>query len=207
MVDQRRDAPRVATAAGQRAGADPDLAIAALARAASSLGATLTPDDIAIGRASAAVARLDAMIEAMRRDGTLTSHCSDEAHRREPGKCRWIANLHQLHGWGRSVSQIVELPHVEHVGKSRFSILGGFGLAYRFICARRRRRWRCPRRRLGYNGTLWRSSTKRWSNWRGAKSGDRPERDRKRFQGSTDSAAAHIRPDGSAVQVIADSRV
>src|SRR3981189_3140657 len=35
------------------------------------VGATLTPDDIAIGRASAAVVRLDAMIEAMRRDGTL----------------------------------------------------------------------------------------------------------------------------------------
>ena len=138
-------------------------------------------------------------------DEALTSHCSDEADRREPGKCRWIANLHQLHGWGRSVSQIVELPHVEHVGKSRFSILGRLGLAYRFICARRR--WRCPRRRLGYNGTLKRISTKRrGSNWHAANV-DRPERDRKRFQGSTDSAAAHIRPDGSAIQVIADSRV
>ena len=36
------------------------------------------------------------------------SHCSDESDRREPGKCRWIAPLHQLHG--RSVTQIVELP-------------------------------------------------------------------------------------------------
>jgi hypothetical protein len=42
----------------------------ALARSAASLRATLTPDDVAIGRASAAVTRLDAMIESMRRDGT-----------------------------------------------------------------------------------------------------------------------------------------
>jgi hypothetical protein len=40
-------------------------------RSAGSLRATLTPDDVAIGRAGAAVARLDAMIETMRRDGTL----------------------------------------------------------------------------------------------------------------------------------------
>ena len=110
--------------------------------------------------------------------GALTSHCSDEADRREPGKCRWIANLHQLHGWGRSVSQIVELPHVEHVGKSRFGILGRLGLAYRFICARRRRR-RWARRRLGRNGTFRGSPTKRWSDWRRGKSGDRSERNRK----------------------------
>ena len=110
--------------------------------------------------------------------GALTSHCSDEADRREPGKCRWIANLHQLHGWGRSVSQIVELPHVEHVGKSRFSILGRLGLACRFICARRRRR-RWARRRLGRNGTFRGSPTKRWSDWRRGKSGDRSERNRK----------------------------
>jgi hypothetical protein len=41
-----------------------------VARSAATLRATLTPDDVAIGRASAAVIRLDAMIEAMRRDGT-----------------------------------------------------------------------------------------------------------------------------------------
>jgi hypothetical protein len=109
-------------------------------------------------------------------------------------------------GGVQSVSQIVELPHVEHVGKSRFSILGRLGLAYRFICARRRwRRW--ARRRLGRNGTFRREPTKlRGSNWHAADV-DRSERDRKRFQGSADTAAAHIRPDGSAVQVIADSRV
>jgi len=57
----KRDAPRVATAARQ----------CAWPRSAASLGATLTPDDVAMARASAAVVRLDAMIETMRRDGTL----------------------------------------------------------------------------------------------------------------------------------------
>jgi hypothetical protein len=66
-------APRVASAARQCAGAEPDLpaATAALARAAASLGATLTPDDIAISRANAAVVRLDSMVEQMRRSGQL----------------------------------------------------------------------------------------------------------------------------------------
>jgi hypothetical protein len=68
-----QDAPRVATAARTLAGANPDVpaATAALARAAASLGATLTPDAVAIGRAGDAVKRLDAMMEMMRRDGTL----------------------------------------------------------------------------------------------------------------------------------------
>jgi hypothetical protein len=68
-----RDAPRVSTAARQGAGANPDVstATATLARAAASLGATLTDDATAISRASAAVVRLDAMLESMRRDGTL----------------------------------------------------------------------------------------------------------------------------------------
>jgi hypothetical protein len=63
----------VATAARRFAGPAPDLpaATAALARSAASVGATLTADDIAIGRASAAAVKLDSMIEAMRRDGTL----------------------------------------------------------------------------------------------------------------------------------------
>jgi hypothetical protein len=63
----------VAAQARQLVGAKPDLpaATAAVARSAAVLRATLTPDDIAIGRASAAVTRLDAMLEAMRRDGTL----------------------------------------------------------------------------------------------------------------------------------------
>jgi len=88
-----------------------------------------------------------------------------------------MPNLHQLHGWGRSVSQIVELPYVEHLSKNRYSIVHGPRHSRRFICARRR--WRCPRWSLGYNGTLNRSSTKRWSNWRGANAVDRPERDPK----------------------------
>jgi hypothetical protein len=67
------DAPRVASAARLCAGAEPDLpaATAALARSAAALGATLTPDDVAISRASAAIVRLDAMVEQMRRSGQL----------------------------------------------------------------------------------------------------------------------------------------
>jgi hypothetical protein len=42
-----------------------------VARSAATLGATSTPDDVAIERAAAAVIRLDSMIDAMRRDGTL----------------------------------------------------------------------------------------------------------------------------------------
>src|SRR5258705_8652680 len=48
----------------------PAKAIAAVARSAS-IGATLTPDDVAISRADGATRRLDAMIEQMRRDGSL----------------------------------------------------------------------------------------------------------------------------------------
>jgi hypothetical protein len=67
------DAARVASAARLCAGADPNLpaATASTARSAAALGATLTPDDVAISRANAAVVRLDLMIEQMRRDGTL----------------------------------------------------------------------------------------------------------------------------------------
>jgi hypothetical protein len=68
-----RNATRVAREARRFAGANPDAstATAALQRAAGSLGATLTPDDVAIGRAGDAIARLDALIETLRRNGTL----------------------------------------------------------------------------------------------------------------------------------------
>ena len=68
-----QDAARVAREARRLAGDSPDAsqATAALARSAALLGVTLTPADVAIARASAAVTRLDAMIEAMRWDGTL----------------------------------------------------------------------------------------------------------------------------------------
>jgi hypothetical protein len=46
-------------------------ATANLARSAAALGATLTPDDVAISRANAAVVRLDVMVEQMRRSGQL----------------------------------------------------------------------------------------------------------------------------------------
>jgi hypothetical protein len=66
---------------------------------------------------------------------------------------------------GRSSGSLVELSHVEHLGKNRYSIDHGLGHSCRFICARRR---------PGRNGKFRRSTTKRWSNWRGAKSDDRP---------------------------------
>jgi hypothetical protein len=55
------------------AGAKPDLAAvtAALHASADSLGATLTPNDVAIERATAAAASLDSHVSAMRRAGTL----------------------------------------------------------------------------------------------------------------------------------------
>jgi hypothetical protein len=73
MVDRRSGCPARSQHGPSGAGVNPDVAaaIAALARAAASLGATLTDDATAIARASAAVVRLDAMVERMRRDGTL----------------------------------------------------------------------------------------------------------------------------------------
>jgi hypothetical protein len=68
-----QDAVRIASAARLLAGADPDLSTArdAVTQSATAAGATLTPDDVAIERAAASMARLDAMIEAMRGGGTL----------------------------------------------------------------------------------------------------------------------------------------
>jgi hypothetical protein len=68
-----RDASRVAAQARTCAGKSPDVAAAldAVQRSATSLGATLTPDDTAIARAANSVMRLDSMFERMRTDGTL----------------------------------------------------------------------------------------------------------------------------------------
>ncbi len=81
----------------------------------------------------------------------------------------------------------MELPHVEHRGKSRFSIFRGLGLYHGFVCR---------------SGTFRRGSAKLWCNRHGAKPGGRSERDRKRPEGSAATAAAHQRPDSSAVQVM-----
>src|SRR5258708_21339113 len=91
---------------------------------------------------------------------------------------------------------LVELPHVEHFGKSkrRYSIIPGLGHACRFICERRRR----TRRRWGRNG---REPTKRcaWrANWRGEHVG-KPEQGRQRSRSSRAAATAHKRPGDSAV--------
>jgi hypothetical protein len=68
-----QDAQRVATGARRLAGegADAAKAIAAVMRSAGALGATLTPDDIALARAANSMLRLDAMLHEMGRDGTL----------------------------------------------------------------------------------------------------------------------------------------
>jgi hypothetical protein len=92
---------------------------------------------------------------------------------------------------------VVELPHVKHLGKSRFRLLHGFGLAYRVICAS----WW-----FGRNGTFRRGRrgpSKPCYSWRVGKYVGRPEREGKCLQGSPDTAAAHNRPDSTAVQVIA----
>jgi hypothetical protein len=67
------DAARVAGSARQCAGADPDVATAtaAVLRSAASLRATLTPDDVAIARAGAAMARLDEYLASLKGTGTL----------------------------------------------------------------------------------------------------------------------------------------
>jgi hypothetical protein len=68
-----QDAAPVARKARRLAGADPDLstATAVVARSAAVLRAVLTPDDVAVTRAGAAVVKLDAMVETMRRNGQL----------------------------------------------------------------------------------------------------------------------------------------
>jgi hypothetical protein len=60
----------VASAARRLAGAGADAATA-IAAAAASLGATLTPDDIAVAHAANSMMRLDAMIHKMKVSGEL----------------------------------------------------------------------------------------------------------------------------------------
>jgi hypothetical protein len=97
------DAPRVASAARLCAGANPDVpaAISSLARSAAALGATLTPDDIAISRASGAVVRLDAMLESIRRDGTLQEFNA----RYKAGRAAAIAEGKGYMGFGIAMAQ------------------------------------------------------------------------------------------------------
>jgi hypothetical protein len=66
-------APEIASRARQELGDSPDVAeaTAAVLRSAASLRASLTDDATAISRAAASMIRLDAMLKAMNRDGTL----------------------------------------------------------------------------------------------------------------------------------------
>lgn len=63
----------IARRARRFAGRDPDLstALEAVARSATSVGAALTPHDVAIERAESAAARLDSYLDAMRKSGAL----------------------------------------------------------------------------------------------------------------------------------------
>jgi hypothetical protein len=88
--------------------------------------------------------------------------------------------------------------HVEHHDKIRYRIVPGPGHARRFIGARRRRFGRSGTFRLGRGGF---KPGKRCRNRHGDQCVGRPERDRKRFQGSRAAAAEHNRPGDSAVQV------
>jgi hypothetical protein len=66
------------------------------------MGASLTADDIAIGRAAAAVVRLDAMIEAMRRDGTLQGIQCPVQNRPRGGH----GTRGGLHGYGVAMARL-----------------------------------------------------------------------------------------------------
>jgi hypothetical protein len=68
-----QDAQRVASGARRLAGEGAEVSevIEAVQRSAGSLRAALTPDEVAIRRAADSMMRLDAKIEAMKRDGTL----------------------------------------------------------------------------------------------------------------------------------------
>jgi hypothetical protein len=74
-------------------GATPDL-VPPVVRSAASLRAVLTPDDIAISRVSAAVVRLDAMVEATRRNGQLQEF--NMRHKRGRAAALTKSRLHEL---------------------------------------------------------------------------------------------------------------
>jgi hypothetical protein len=124
-----RDAPRVAKAARQCAGANPNLpaATAALARSAAAVGATLTPDDIAISRASAAVTRLDVMVEQMRRSGQLQEFNS----RYKRGRAGALAEGRGFMTYGIAMARLKAalVPHL--IGQSAGSMQGLFEQIFR----------------------------------------------------------------------------
>jgi hypothetical protein len=66
------------------------------------LGATLTPDDVAIERAAAAVIRLDSMIDAMRRDGTLREFNA----RYKRGRAAALAEGRGFMGYGVAMARL-----------------------------------------------------------------------------------------------------
>ena len=83
-----RQAAGRADVGGLDVGAARAVVKAALARSAASIGAPLTPDDVAIARADDAAQRLDSMLETMRRDGTSRRSRVESSCRvitREPG--------------------------------------------------------------------------------------------------------------------------
>jgi hypothetical protein len=129
MVDHRRDgvAGRQRSPPARWPGSGPTCATAALHRSAGSLRATLTPDDIAIGRASAAVTRLDAMIEAMRRDGTLQEFNA----RYKRGRAAALARGEGFLGFGIAMARLKRalVPHL--IGQSAGPMRGIFEEVFR----------------------------------------------------------------------------
>lgn len=124
-----RDAPRVATDARSLAGRDPDVsaASAAVARSAAVLKATLTPDDVAIARAGAAVTRLDEMIEAMRKDGTLQQFNT----RYKAGRTAALAKGRGFMGYGVAMARLKRSLIPRLIGRSDAPMQGLFEEVFR----------------------------------------------------------------------------
>jgi hypothetical protein len=82
----------------------------------------LTPDDVAISRASAAVIRLDAMIEQMRRDGTLQEFNS----RYKRGRAAALAEGRGFMNYGLAMVRLKRalIPHL--IGQSAGPMRGLF---------------------------------------------------------------------------------
>ena len=116
-----REARRLA---GDRPGAE---ATAALTRSATVLKASLTPDDIAIARASAAVVRLDSMVEAMRRDGTLREFNA----RYKAGRAAALAQGRGFMGYCVAMARLKRALIPRLIGKSGEPMQGLFHQVFR----------------------------------------------------------------------------
>jgi hypothetical protein len=124
-----QDAARVAKEARRLAGdsSDAPTATAALARSAASLGATLTPDDVAIARADDAAQRLDSMIEQMRRGGQLHEFNREYKARRSAA----LAQGRGFMGYGIATARLRHALIPRLIGQSAAPMQGIFDQVFR----------------------------------------------------------------------------